>query len=1460
VTVTAERREAMRKIADAHDEWVPQHLDTPFEPVEEDKSVYNQHYVDLDTDGKAQDEYTNQVAAIMGDQTAATVAAWNAKNPEHPKGPDGKWAKGSAVSKALEAGQPDGLAGFTREQLQREVRRRNRAGADIKLRRGASIDEIKEALTGKRQGEPPKLLPGQRQGERLVAGTFMHPDDEQPFLEMADAAEANGFAIPPGWDHESRAKFMERGLIEQSGSSRSSRPMLSARGYEVAEALRAERSLGEPSEVTQARQKLERAVQMHGSDRSKWSKKDRDAAARLDRVIRDYENGPEARQRAVQSGIEAARELKGSVSPDDVRADIRAAVAAKAEPGKWVRLAEVREDLAAKGYTAQEQDSALRALGNDPDVQFIPVANLKSLSPADREGAVKVGGELKHLIKIGAPSREQSAPSASATTNHAAIAALRQDLAGATGADRDRISKMIADLEAESAAPNTQDIEAVHEAARERQRKIDAARDRANVLAEIDEIAANQAEPRVMEHRIRALMRRNGLQDDPDLKELLDGDFADFEKLQNAATRIAENLGLTRLGGEIVAEVQGARGRGEQERGLFRRGEHKPIGESIRDGAVVDIIRPGYKTQVDGQDVTLFPADVQRSTNEPVLSERPLGRRNQLEPQTREQQSREAMTKVEAIRDALRSTPGGDRTPEQGARERARDALAQLSKPQLGDVARELGVPVSGRATKPQLIRDIVEGTVGWLLTTRAIERPLSARNQTAAADSPDDGTVLDEAFSASLEAAMELGDDATEEEFAAEFMAEFASRMPEHLARYWTQGEGAARVRWFVRGAFRRCRRVLRSEGVPGRMLDGTCANLYHRATGRWPVVHKTQTAAVEGDEFAALDAVELGELVDILTEEMNSMDNGTQTACGCGDAETVSAAPEMAADGEVWLWEGRLAPVAAPTGDAEPRMFAPGALSGRGLPRALRWQPRQERGHDGAVVVGALTSYRLDEQGNPWGTAYFFDEKVIPEAGQARYLVEHGVVAPSVDLEPSMDVAFTDEQGNTFNPMTCAADGSCPTKPRSMITRGTIASATLVPIAAFGELGAGRVYRGPKPDADAYRMATQIAAVQSSGWDDMPIADKSHPWDASAAGLRVAEWAADGDGVDWERYGQAFLWRGEDAGTKGAFKFPVADVIDGELAIIPRAVFAAAARLNQASLPADAVDGIRDVLSDLYDQMAEEFDDDDLIAPWDDDREEMSAKGCGCAAKMGAMVPDGTQTASAGCSSCGAKYGVFGNMEPYPADAFGPVKFTQLTPVHIEQRPGEPFARISGHIGDWKGCNRSFRHVCLPPPKSRTNYAEFHTAGHVRTPDGLLRVGKVVMGEGHPDSSVPARVARAYYDATSKEVAHVKAYEDEFAPYINGVLAPGVTPEEATKLLASPVSGDWKNHELIAVLAVNVAGHPIRTSATFDANGVPRNVVAAGRFWLEDDDDVSEAVEVLWTAEHEQLLGVIG
>ena len=69
----------------------------------------------------------------------------------------------------------------------------------------------------------------------------------------------------------------------------------------------------------------------------------------------------------------------------------------------------------------------------------------------------------------------------------------------------------------------------------------------------------------------------------------------------------------------------------------------------------------------------------------------------------------------------------------------------------------------------------------------------------------------------------------------AAEFAGE--GRIPKDLGEYWTRGAGAAKIRWFTDGSFKRCVRLLRAKVKnPGIDIEGLCANLHKRATGEWP------------------------------------------------------------------------------------------------------------------------------------------------------------------------------------------------------------------------------------------------------------------------------------------------------------------------------------------------------------------------------------------------------------------------------------------------------------------------------------------------------------------------------------------------------------------------------------------------------------------------------------------------
>ncbi|MBF8185188.1 hypothetical protein ITP53_05420 [Nonomuraea sp. K274] len=87
---------------------------------------------------------------------------------------------------------------------------------------------------------------------------------------------------------------------------------------------------------------------------------------------------------------------------DDLEARIRAAYSrVAAEPGTWVTLTELRRVL---GEAPKDRvDEALVRMERLPDVNLVPESNQKTLTPEDREAAVIIGAQAKHLLWIGRP-------------------------------------------------------------------------------------------------------------------------------------------------------------------------------------------------------------------------------------------------------------------------------------------------------------------------------------------------------------------------------------------------------------------------------------------------------------------------------------------------------------------------------------------------------------------------------------------------------------------------------------------------------------------------------------------------------------------------------------------------------------------------------------------------------------------------------------------------------------------------------------------------------------------------------------------------------------------------------------------------------------------------------------------------------------------------------------------------
>jgi hypothetical protein len=80
-------------------------------------------------------------------------------------------------------------------------------------------------------------------------------------------------------------------------------------------------------------------------------------------------------------------------------------------------------------------------------------------------------------------------------------------------------------------------------------------------------------------------------------------------------------------------------------------------------------------------------------------------------------------------------------------------------------------------------------------------------------------------------------------------------------------------------------------------------------------------------------------------------------------------------------------------------------------------------------------------------------------------------------------------------------------------------------------------------------------------TAFQDFPLADRDREWDGAAAEKRVRRWADAADEPN-EKYRDAHVWYDSDKKDNfAAYKLLIADVVDGRLTALPRALMAAAA-----------------------------------------------------------------------------------------------------------------------------------------------------------------------------------------------------------------------------------------------------------------------------------------------------------
>jgi hypothetical protein len=125
------------------------------------------------------------------------------------------------------------------------------------------------------------------------------------------------------------------------------------------------------------------------------------------------------------------------------------------------------------------------------------------------------------------------------------------------------------------------------------------------------------------------------------------------------------------------------------------------------------------------------------------------------------------------------------------------------------------------------------------------------------------------------------------------------------------------------------------------------------------------------------------------------------------------------------------------------------------------------------------------------------------------------------------------------------------------------------------------------------------EVRIVAVVDYQDLPLADRDRRWDGAAANKRVRKWAR-ADNEPNDRYVKAFLWyEPDDADLFKGYKLQIADVVEGKLKAVPRAIISAAGVVQGArggvDLPTKDVAAVKRHLARYYAKMDEE-------PPWDD------------------------------------------------------------------------------------------------------------------------------------------------------------------------------------------------------------------------------------------------------------------
>lgn len=472
---------------------------------------------------------------------------------------------------------------------------------------------------------------------------------------------------------------------------------------------------------------------------------------------------------------------------------------------------------------------------------------------------------------------------------------------------------------------------------------------------------------------------------------------------------------------------------------------------------------------------------------------------------------------------------------------------------------------------------------------------------------------------------------------------------------------------------------------------------------------------------------------------------------------------------------FHGVAAPVGVMSGDG--RMFADGGVTWRNLPVPLLYVRSSTEGHSGAVVVGRIDKFWVDE-GNLVQYNGVFNS--MPEVQEVIMgLADGSFRGVSVDIDQA-----TIDQGETSDDIESFMDGTSVT----VFKTARIAGLTIVAIPAFQEayIALGECDCPPE-ELDPTEPHDETV---DDGTADQE--DDEDPLDIVAA-ASFAPGTHDGPGwITNPKSTQRIrtYWTHGEGAAKIKWGLP------GDF--------------NRCRKQLAKYVENPDWLAGLCANMHHE-----ALGVWPGQED---GKRAALIAAGGVMSPAVTLVASA--------------VNPeLPGEFFENPHLTVPTQLTITDE-----GHVYGHLATWGTCHIGMQGVCTTPPISASNYAYFHT-GRVETSLGEVSVGHFTRGIGHAGPRVGMASATAHYDKTDSIWADVAIGEDGVGIWFAGALRDGLPDSTVRELKASgALSGDWRapnNHgglELIAAVSVGTPGFPIpRTSLA--ASGTEQiSLVASG------------------------------